>query len=42
MISDFGELETNGLNIHGNILKATVFHIAGDDFKIRLDKIELY
>lgn len=31
LISDFKELETNGLNIHGNNVKATVFCIAGDN-----------
>lgn len=31
LIADLGELETNGLNISGNIVKATVFCIAGDN-----------
>lgn len=31
MVSDLKELETNGLNKHGNILKAAVFCIVGDN-----------
>lgn len=31
LISDLRELETNGLNIHGNNVKATIFCIAGDN-----------
>lgn len=31
LITDLGELETNGLNFSGNIVKATVFCIASDN-----------
>lgn len=33
LITNLGELETNGLNISGNIVKATVFCVAGDDLE---------
>lgn len=31
LIADLRELERNGLNVHGNIAKAPVFCIAGDN-----------